>query len=59
MAKQAIDPGTHELRDVTENDVVWNGKIVGTVPTKIQTFVHRCCARRRLATLASVMPPSK
>jgi hypothetical protein len=32
MAKQAIDPGTNKLRDVTPNDVVVNGRIVGTDP---------------------------
>lgn len=30
--KQAIDPGTNQLRDVTDNDVVVNGRIVGTDP---------------------------
>ena len=32
MAEQAIDPGTNKPRDVTPNDVVLNGKIVGTDP---------------------------
>lgn len=32
MAKQAIDPGTNKPRDVTANDVVLDGRIVGTDP---------------------------